>query len=334
MADYIFIADRDRPMDEFEPESPAAPPVSLKETVAEAPPVVPPPPAPLSPSISQASGYTGGLGLLKPVTQTRPTPDWIKPLPPPAPPKPAAKAAKPRVARPLPQVHPSAVVAALLVITAIGTGIWVFTSDNVGAQPAGLSVAPEAAAVQPTGPVTALPIPGSPNSSSRAAVSKSRAGNRATTKANPSTDPPVTIPAAFSVPATFGSGNSTLGLSGPARASAALTPPSSPTGFEAIVSPATYDSRDAEVQPPVIASPNVPAPRRVAAGREGAPAIEIVINEHGGVESARANVSPRTIGEATLVMSQLSAVKTWNFRPAIKDGRPVKYRLMVPLGID
>ena len=330
MADYIFIADRDRPMDEFEPERPAAPVVPLKETL----PAPAPTPAPPSSSISQASGYTGGLGLLKPVTQTRPTPDWIKPLPPPAPPKPAATMPRLKVARPLPRVHPSAVVAALLVVAAIGTGIWVFTSDNVGAQPAGLSVAPEAGAIQPTGPVTALPIPGSPTRSNRAALPKSRTGNRPATKANPSTDSPVAIPAAFSVPATFGSGNSTLGLSGPTHASGALTPPSSPTGFEAIVSKGTYDSRDADVQPPVIASPNVPAPRRVAAGREGAPAIEIVINEHGNVESARANVSPRTIGEATLVMSQLSAVKTWNFRPAIKDGRPVKYRLMVPLGID
>jgi hypothetical protein len=326
-------------MDEFEPERPAAP-VALKQpatTIEPAlpPPPAPPPPPPLTSSTAPPSGYTGGLGLIKPVAQSqpRPTPDWIKPLPPPAPPKPAVKVAKLKVNREWPHVHPSAVVAALLVVTAIGTGIWVFTSDRVDAQPAGLTVAPEAGAVQPTGPVTVLPIPGTANASNNAGLSKSRAGNRPA-KANPSTDLPVTIPAAFSVPATFGSGNSTLGLSGPGPASGALTPPSSPTGFEAIVSPATYDARDVDVQPPVIASPNVPAPRRVAAGREGAPAIEVVINEHGTVESARANVSPRTIGEATIVMSQLSAVKTWHFRPALKDGRPVKYRLMVPLAID
>ena len=71
--------------------------------------------------------------------------------------------------------------------------------------------------------------------------------------------------------------------------------------------------------------PELASPLRIGAARDGAAAIEVVVNERGTVDSARAKTAPRTIGEASDFMGKLSAIKTWRFHPAMKLGRPVRY---------
>jgi Gram-negative bacterial TonB protein C-terminal len=59
--------------------------------------------------------------------------------------------------------------------------------------------------------------------------------------------------------------------------------------------------------------------------------IEVVVNERGTVDTVRLVNDPRNVGEYLLVTTSLSAVKSWRFRPASKDGHAVRYRTLVPL---
>lgn len=62
--------------------------------------------------------------------------------------------------------------------------------------------------------------------------------------------------------------------------------------------------------------------------------IEIVINENGLVESARARQRMNDLGRSIMLTESLSAAKSWRFRPALKDGRPVRYRQLVPVMLE
>ena len=44
---------------------------------------------------------------------------------------------------------------------------------------------------------------------------------------------------------------------------------------------------------------------------------------------SRAIVVTIDLGEAMLVTLNLSAAKTWRFRPAVRDGQPVRFRKLV-----
>jgi hypothetical protein len=86
------------------------------------------------------------------------------------------------------------------------------------------------------------------------------------------------------------------------------------------------------VKAPKLITPLAYAPLGAASQVEGADGgIRIVVNENGTVDSVKATVSPRTIGETLLMTAGLSIAKAWRFDPAIKDGHAVKYALVVPL---
>jgi hypothetical protein len=94
----------------------------------------------------------------------------------------------------------------------------------------------------------------------------------------------------------------------------------------------TYDATDVDVRAPTLLTPLVHVPLPDESPRESVPAaIEVVVNEAGTVDSVKATTLPRTIGETLMVLNSLSIAKTWRFQPAVKDGQPVKYRLLVPL---
>jgi hypothetical protein len=89
-----------------------------------------------------------------------------------------------------------------------------------------------------------------------------------------------------------------------------------------------YSPQDTDISPPVairstgIATDGINPHQNVLL-------IEILVNATGGVESVRARQRPATIGTAVQSHMALSVVKTWRFRPARKDGQPVKYRTIV-----
>jgi hypothetical protein len=84
-----------------------------------------------------------------------------------------------------------------------------------------------------------------------------------------------------------------------------------------------YSSASPDVQPPVPISP-LPSillnPRLESTGT-----IELLVNEEGNVAHVRLVSEPSRMQPMML----LSAAKTWTFRPALRDGRAVKFRLQV-----
>lgn len=94
-----------------------------------------------------------------------------------------------------------------------------------------------------------------------------------------------------------------------------------------------YSAADRDVTPPRALSPQLVAmlSQESPGVRPDVMLIAVVINEQGTVDSVQAVNNPMTIGESVRVTAALSAVKAWHFRPALKDGSPVKYRQVVPV---
>jgi hypothetical protein len=90
-----------------------------------------------------------------------------------------------------------------------------------------------------------------------------------------------------------------------------------------------YSAIDADVTPPEPIGSRSSNARSEDEGSNTAKTVEIVVNEEGIVESARATISPRTIAESMFLTAGLHAIKSWQFRPALKDGNPVRYREMM-----
>jgi hypothetical protein len=93
-----------------------------------------------------------------------------------------------------------------------------------------------------------------------------------------------------------------------------------------------FEASQRDVTPPQFVSPSAPPSVPEGLDPKTAPALEVLVNERGIVEGAKLCSPPRSLAESMEMMSEISAAKMWRFRPAIRDGRPVKYRLIVRLG--
>lgn len=92
--------------------------------------------------------------------------------------------------------------------------------------------------------------------------------------------------------------------------------------------PRVYSAQDTDVVPPITVRQSVPAyPGRVL--QSGAAVIEVVIDESGGVESAvmEAGLNPMYDRLA------LTAAKAWQYQPASRNGKPVKYRKRIQISL-
>jgi hypothetical protein len=91
-------------------------------------------------------------------------------------------------------------------------------------------------------------------------------------------------------------------------------------------SAAIYSTDDADVQPPVMLSPQLPPLFIVGSPSEGlVNRMELVVAPDGSVERVRLVSTPRRMADMML----LSGAKLWKFTPAVKDGVPVRYRALV-----
>jgi hypothetical protein len=91
-----------------------------------------------------------------------------------------------------------------------------------------------------------------------------------------------------------------------------------------IIEPPIYSSASPGVLPPVMRAPKLPpAPPPAQASERDTNTIELLIDESGQVTQARLLTRPMRMPDMML----LSGAKAFKFYPAVKDGKPVKYRL-------
>ncbi|PWT85093.1 MAG: hypothetical protein C5B57_03635 [Blastocatellia bacterium] len=112
----------------------------------------------------------------------------------------------------------------------------------------------------------------------------------------------------------------------PTPAVSEIRPPA-PVGTAAI-----YKADDRGITPPKVVYPQSLIPS-TGARREDVLIVEVILNEAGKVDSAKAIDLPRTLGESLVLTNALAATKTWRFHPALKDGQPVRYRELIAVAI-
>jgi hypothetical protein len=103
--------------------------------------------------------------------------------------------------------------------------------------------------------------------------------------------------------------------------------PNSPSGVDDAEGgdSAIYSPRSEGVASPIALRPQLPRELPPDVNRSELRLIELVISPLGTVESVRLIGDPRNVHDSML----LSAAKAWVFRPAVKDGVPVRYRKTV-----
>lgn len=92
-----------------------------------------------------------------------------------------------------------------------------------------------------------------------------------------------------------------------------------------------FDRHEVDVTPPLMQRVRLrtafpPDPLSQATAQETG-LVEVVVSVSGTVESAKFVTRPLNVHETML----LSAVKTWRFRPAMRHGHAVRYRLTIPM---
>ena len=95
-----------------------------------------------------------------------------------------------------------------------------------------------------------------------------------------------------------------------------------------LLASALFDSSDVNVTPPVTLRPRVPTIAD-AASSETVGVVEAIVSATGVVEKVKLLSPPESIHQSMI----LSAIKTWRFRPATKDGQPVRYRQLIPVAM-
>lgn len=118
------------------------------------------------------------------------------------------------------------------------------------------------------------------------------------------------------------------------RASAPPPPPATPPSPEVAAQPRArrlYSNADSTVTPPVPLKEEFPQLPTVLArgllGRRGV--LDLIISENGAVESAIVSSSINRLYDQLL----LAATATWRYKPALKDGEPVKYARTIAIDV-
>jgi hypothetical protein len=113
----------------------------------------------------------------------------------------------------------------------------------------------------------------------------------------------------------------------------AISAASDPTEMPEDVQPASvgddevriYSAESEEVSPPVGVRPQLPTELPSNVNVEQLSRIDLIVSPAGTVESVKLVGTPHNVHDSML----LSAAKAWTFQPALKHGRPVRYRKTV-----
>ena len=90
-----------------------------------------------------------------------------------------------------------------------------------------------------------------------------------------------------------------------------------------------YTAVDAAVIPPVLVRPVLPKDPPPGVPEDQIGSIEVLVDEQGDVEQVRLFSPANRFHERML----MSAAKMWKFRPAFKDGHPVRYRTRIRITV-
>lgn len=119
-----------------------------------------------------------------------------------------------------------------------------------------------------------------------------------------------------------------LPLGVPSDIAELLPSPDAPTaGLPAPLDHTVYSATEATVVPPALVRPRLPSRSSAGVLDENLPHVELVVSASGAVESVRLVTKPTDVISAMM----LSAIKTWQFKPAERDGRPVRCRIVLRL---
>ncbi len=200
------------------------------------------------------------------------------------------------------------------------------SGEDVELPPPGRRAAPAAAA-----PSAPPPGPDAPSAATTAAAS-SPADRRVDRPADGVADAGLNVPGVAE-----SDGSAAAGVRGPDGTADAVVldvdPRFNPVGgtvkYGAVDWTSVYSADDQDVVAPVAIYPQLPTSLPPGVRPEEVSVIEVLVNEDGRVESARMPDAPRHMGAAVVTTNSLSAAKTWIFRPAMKDGQPVRYRKII-----
>jgi len=103
----------------------------------------------------------------------------------------------------------------------------------------------------------------------------------------------------------------------------AAAAPAASEATAAVVDDAIYSAQDRDVIPPQTEE-QLPGPT-ISAWSTRTNAMEVIVSQTGAVERVRLITPPQRMPD----MFALSRAKVWMFKPAMKDGRPVRYRLLL-----
>jgi TonB family protein len=83
-----------------------------------------------------------------------------------------------------------------------------------------------------------------------------------------------------------------------------------------------FSARDAGVEPPSLARPQLPTTQTGNDALDQLSEFELLISRTGRVEQVRLISPGNRLNDRMLI----AAAKAWQFHPAMKDGQPVRYR--------
>lgn len=117
-----------------------------------------------------------------------------------------------------------------------------------------------------------------------------------------------------------------------AEAAAAPPRPAPPPPAPPATSRAIYSAGDAGVAPPVALRRDIPSWRAAGEGRRflrhvERGLLEVVIDERGNVEAARLTSPVHPLYDSRL----LTAARAWRYKPATRDGVPVRFRSVIEI---
>ncbi len=155
----------------------------------------------------------------------------------------------------------------------------------------------------------------------RAGPATSERRRRAPTHANSSSEQQVSVAAAADVPETSVE-SASIGREGDAaRLRSSITAAANVDNI--------YSAADAEVWPPVVARPVIADPPPLDAPANSVAVFDLVVDPRGVVEQVHLISAPASYRDRMI----LAHLKAWTFEPALKNGRAVRYRFRVRLGV-